>query len=29
MDLMEAGYGWRDLSALVAACAVAASEIGI
>jgi GNAT superfamily N-acetyltransferase len=29
MDLMEAGYGWRDLVALVAACAVAASEIGI
>ena len=29
MDLMEAGYGWRDLSALVAACAVARSEVGI
>ena len=29
MDLMEAGYGWRDLSALAAACAIAASEIGI
>ena len=28
MDLMEAGYGWRDLSALVAACAVAPSELG-
>ena len=29
MDLTEAGYGWRDLDALAAACAVAASEIGI
>ena len=29
MDLMEAGYGWRDLSALVTACAVAPSESGI
>ncbi|MET0683126.1 MAG: GNAT family N-acetyltransferase, partial [Casimicrobiaceae bacterium] len=29
MDLMEAGYGWRDLSALAAACAIAASEMGI
>jgi GNAT superfamily N-acetyltransferase len=29
MDLMEAGYGWRDLPALVAACAVTTSEMGI
>ena len=29
MDLVEAGYGWRDLAALAAACAVAASETGI
>jgi len=27
MDLVEAGYGWRDLSALAAACSVAATEI--
>jgi GNAT superfamily N-acetyltransferase len=29
MNLLEAGYGWRDLAALVAVCAVAPSEIGI
>jgi GNAT superfamily N-acetyltransferase len=26
MDLVEAGYGWRDLGALASACAVAFSE---
>ena len=29
MDLVEAGYGWRDLSALAAACTAAYSETGI
>ncbi len=29
MDLVEAGYGWRDLSALAAACTTAFSETGI
>ncbi len=28
MDLVEAAYGWRDLPALVAACATALSETG-
>jgi GNAT superfamily N-acetyltransferase len=28
LDLVEAAYGWRDLSALVAACAPAFSESG-
>ena len=28
MDLVEAGYGWHELSTLVAACAAAPSEMG-
>ena len=28
LDLVEAAYGWRDLDALAAACAVAMSETG-